>query len=453
MNQTLPSGFGSWAVSVRLGNGDLETLAAWSCALLNESGGVVFAPAGDPPHDPALLSRRLGQSISPPIALSVSHQPENQTLVVDVPDGANKPYVFDGKIMVRGAEGVAPAAAADLARLFRGRPGATRWERSPALGAEAADFDAGAVERFARRARESRGVDWGGGVAGVLGGLGLTQGELYANAAVVLFGRNPTRFFPQVRARAARFEDDSRSGFLDNQYFDLNLFDLVERLAQFVTRNSPVAATIFPDALTRIDRPTYPLAAVREAIVNAVVHRDYSGFDGGVTIALFPDRLEVGNSGRLPEGMSVEDLRVPHPSRPNNPDIAQAAFLAGLMERWGIGTQRIIQTCAEAGSPEPQWRADASGVTLTLFPATRDHASDAPTTSLNLRQLSAAQRLAPGARFSLAEYLGLIDGAVKERQGRSDLSALCEAGYLRRIGTGTATVYIRTEKPAERLPG
>jgi ATP-dependent DNA helicase RecG len=92
--------------------------------------------------------------------------------------------------------------------------------------------------------------------------------------------------------------------------------------------------------------------------VNALVHRDYSAFDGGMSVAVYDGRMEFWNSGQLPDEMTVEDLRVTHPSRPINPDIAQVCFLYGLMERWGIGTQKIIRSCVENGLPEPDWKVD-----------------------------------------------------------------------------------------------
>ena len=89
------------------------------------------------------------------------------------------------------------------------------------------------------------------------------------------------------------------------------------------------------DRLYRLDRPAYPWPAVREAIVNALVHRDYSAFDGGMSLAIYDRRIEFWNSGHLPDEMTVDDLRIAHPSRPTNPDIAQVCFLYGLMERLG----------------------------------------------------------------------------------------------------------------------
>jgi ATP-dependent DNA helicase RecG len=143
--------------------------------------------------------------------------------------------------------------------------------------------------------------------------------------------------------------------------------------------------------------------------------------------------------------MTVEDLRTTHPSRPINPDIAQVWFLYGLMERWGIGTQRIIGACVESGLPEPEWRVDKSGVMLTLRLSEKEPVATA-ISGLNLRLLNVIKRLHPGQQLKVAGYLELVEFGVKERQARIDLNHLTQAGFLQRIGAGPATTYIRTNK-------
>jgi ATP-dependent DNA helicase RecG len=212
-----------------------------------------------------------------------------------------------------------------------------------------------------------------------------------------------------------------------------------------------VASSLAPDELQRRDRLAYPLPAIREAVVNALVHRDYSAFDGGMSVAVYDGSIEFWNSGSLPDEMTVEDLRTTHPSRPINPDIAQVCFLYGLMERWGIGTQQIIRACVESGLPEPEWKVDRNGVTLTLRLSEKEP-TPLVTGRLNLRLLNVARRLRPGQKLKVTDYLDLVESEVKERQARIDLNHLAEAGYLQRIGAGPATIYVRTNKEVTGLP-
>jgi ATP-dependent DNA helicase RecG len=284
----------------------------------------------------------------------------------------------------------------------------------------------------------------------VLERLGLHRAGQFTNAGLVLFGKNPAERYPQTRVRAARFRGDDRSSFIDNKVFEGSLFSLLESLTSFLQAHIPVASSFDPEQLQRRDTLAYPFPAVREAIVNALAHRDYGAFDGGMSVAVYDRRIEFWNSGQLPDEMTVEDLRTAHPSRPINPDIAQVCFLYGLMERWGIGTQKIIRACAENGLPEPEWRVDRNGVTLTL--RLTESPAETAGSPLNLRLLTVAKKLQPGEKLKLTDYLELVSSEVKARQARIDLNHLTEAGYLQRIGAGPATVYIRTGKPVTELP-
>jgi ATP-dependent DNA helicase RecG len=460
-----------------------------ACGLLNARGGIILVgvnPAGrvvgvkEADAQLQALQRRLSEAISPPAALSVTVQEAGgkNLLVIDVPEGLEKPYVCRGRIMVRRGTAVVPASASELSFLI-GQRGQTegRWERLPALGVEEDDLEAVLIEKVARTIEETRGYaidkttkkkpipepprvkpsrlfrhgpDRPRKVKKILERFGLYQAGKFTNAALVLFGKDPAERYPQTRVRAARFQGDDRANFLDNKVFEGNLFALLEALTSFLKANIPVVSTFEPNQLQRRDRLAYPFPAVREALVNALVHRDYSAFDGGMSVAVYDSRVEFWNSGRLPDDMTVEDLRTTHPSRPINPDIAQVCFLYGLMERWGIGTQKIIRACMESGLPEPDWRLDRNGVTLTLRLAqtSRPPASG----SLNLRPLTVAQKLRPGDKVKLPDYLALVSSEVKARQARIDLKQLTEAGYLQRVGAGPATVYVRTNKPAPELP-
>lgn len=446
---------------------DLEShVEEAACAFLNDQGGVIVAGVKDGgrlvgvPDAGAkaqALQQHLPAAISPPAPLSVTVEDVRgkKLLVIDVPQGLEKPYVCKGRIMVRRGAAVVPAVASEISALIGQRAHSeARWERLPALGVEEHDFDADLIRKVAETIKERRGyaIDPRKKPAKVLERLGLVQAGQFTNGAMVLFGKNPAEWYPQTRVRAARFRGDDRTEFIDNKVFEGSLFSLLDSLVAFVQSHTPVAARFERDDVQRWDQLAYPLPAVREAVVNALVHRDYSAFDGGLSVAVYDGRIEFWNSGGLPDEMTVQDLRTTHPSRPVNPDIAQVCFLYGLMERWGIGTQKIIRACVESGLPEPEWSVDRNGVTLTLR-----HSEEGPTHEgtggLNLRLLSVAKRLRPGERLKVTDYLKLVSAEVKERQARIDLNHLTEAGFLQRVGAGPATTYVRTAKAVPVLPG
>jgi ATP-dependent DNA helicase RecG len=273
------------------------------------------------------IQQRLLAAISPPAPLSVTVEDVQgkRLVVIDVPQGLEKPYVCKGKIMVRRGAAVVPAVASEISSLIGQRAHTeARWERLPALGVEEDDLDAGLIRKVAETIRERRGyaIDPGRKPAKVLERLGLVQAGLFTNAALVLFGKNPAEWYPQTRVRAARFQGSDRTEFIDNKVFEGSLFSLVESLVSFMQSHIPVASRFDRNDVQRRDLLAYPLPAIREAIVNALVHRDYSAFDGGMSVAVYDGRIEFWNSGSLPDEMTVDDLRTTHPSRPINPDIA-----------------------------------------------------------------------------------------------------------------------------------
>jgi len=125
----------------------------------------------------------------------------------------------------------------------------------------------------------------------------------------------------------------------------------VDKAEQFVMQHIEKSAKIIPGQIEREEKWQYPLEAVREAITNAVAHRNYFS-NGHVQVKIFDDRLEVWNSGSLPEEITIEDLKGKHRSRPQNPLIARLFFYLGYIEKWGSGTNKMVELCKEAELPE-----------------------------------------------------------------------------------------------------
>lgn len=189
-----------------------------------------------------------------------------------------------------------------------------------------------------------------------MGGLGLYHEGRLLNAAIALFGK-ADRMLPaytQCLIKMARFRGTDTSEFIDNRQELGNAFDLLQRAQRFLRDHLPVAGRILPTVFERIDDPLYPQTALREALANALCHRDYSIGGGAVSIAIFDDRLEISNTGDLHFGITAEDLLRPHRSRPWNPLIAQTFYRCGIIESWGRGTIKMAELMKQAGLPEPE---------------------------------------------------------------------------------------------------
>ncbi|WP_274533161.1 Fic family protein, partial [Pseudomonas syringae] len=154
----------------------------------------------------------------------------------------------------------------------------------------------------------------------------------------------------------------------DLQHFAGPMTEVIEQLSAFIMRNTPVKARFSQRRNQREDLPLYPEMAIREGVVNAFAHRDYSSFSGGIKVEISPARLQIWNSGSLPEGVDANKLQQGHISVLRNPDIAHALYLQGYMEKLGRGSVLIRQACQDNGLAPPVWHSEGnSGVTLTFF--------------------------------------------------------------------------------------
>ena len=195
----------------------------------------------------------------------------------------------------------------------------------------------------------------------------LNKGRL-TNAAVLLFGKAPQRFLISSEIKCAHFHGTHVAKPIPSyQVYKGTVFDLVDQAVDFVL--SKVALSIGTRAES-IQIPTayeIPKEVVTEAIVNAVVHRDYTD-NSSVQVMLFSDRLDVMNTGQLPPPLTVEKLRVPHESLPRNPLLAESMYLAGYIERMGTGTVDMIRRCVAASLREPEFVASGGFVTTMRRP-------------------------------------------------------------------------------------
>ena len=193
----------------------------------------------------------------------------------------------------------------------------------------------------------------------------------------------------------------------------------------------------------RTDKPTYPFWSLREGILNALIHRDLSTASGGMSIGVYPDQIQVWNSGALPNGWKNDDLTKDHPSVPPNPDIAHVCFLRGLIEKLGRGTQLIAEQFSDAGLEIPKWNSGAKGVEL-VFKSVRS-SRRAAFEALNQRQRDVLASFETSQGFTVLDYVAASKQKITERTARTDLSALIDSGLVTKHGKGRSTYYVRTK--------
>ena len=198
--------------------------------------------------------------------------------------------------------------------------------------------------------------------------LRLTDGDHLTKAAILLFHADPERFVAGAHIKVGYFRNDSDVRFHDD--ISGGLLRQVDQTME-VLLFKYLRAGIGYEETQRVESYPMPKAALREAILNAVVHRDYA-VPVDIQIRVHDDRLLIFNPGSLPDGWTLDRLMGPHPSHPHNPDIARAFFWAGEIETWGRGISRILRACRRAGTPEPRIRLEPDGL-LFEFPFSDDY--------------------------------------------------------------------------------
>lgn len=225
-----------------------------------------------------------------------------------------------------------------------------------------ADIDEDKVDIFVERARKKRAFPLAkdAGVERVLKSLNLTDNGKITNAALLLFGKEPQKFFPTSEVKCVQFYTNTISKPLASyQVFQGSLFEMIDNAVSFVM--SHVDARVGErDKRAEVDIDfELPIKSVTESVVNAVCHRDYTS-NGSVQVMLFPDRLEVWNPGRLPVGITAAQLSLPHVSIPANPVLANPLYLAGYVERLGTGTSDMVDECVTMGLKAPEFVQDSN---------------------------------------------------------------------------------------------
>ena len=363
---------------------EAETAARAVCAMLNHRGGRVLFGVTPGPNSKVFgqevgdrtiekLAQRL-QGIDPPAFPSIDRVPVGQgreVVVVAVSSGRSPPYTYAGQAYRRvGNTNERLSQAAYNSLLLENLHTEQRWENQPVQDWAVTDLEEReirlVVEEAIRRGRldEPSTRD----PTDLLRGLGVLKDGLLLRAAVVLFGDNErlSMEFPQCTLRIARFKGVSRTEFIDNRQVHGNAFKLLSSAEAFVRENNPIAGRVVPDSMERIDEPLYPPLAVREALANALCHRDYAIGGGSVAVGIYDDRLEVTSSGTLHFGLTPESLFEPHESLPWNPLIARVFYRRGSIEAWGRGTLRMAEIAAEANLPPPEIE-DAGGCVTVRF--------------------------------------------------------------------------------------
>lgn len=457
--KVLASAGESASVEFKSSTANLARAAESLCGMLNGAGGVVLIGVTDRGdvvgqqvadvtlRDVAGVLREFEPSA--PIEIErVVVGPDREVLVLRGRSTLDEgPWLWKGRAWQRIGPTTSAMNQTDYFRLLmsRGR-GVTLWETLPAHDYDIADLDEREILRTLRLGIECGRIpdDAGNSVPEVLDRFGLRRDGRLLNAAVVLFAKRVTPDYPQCGIRLARFVGTTKDEFLDNRQEYGHAFALLDEAMTFFRRHLSIASRFQADNIVRQDLPEYPILALREAVVNALIHRSYVEVGGAVSVAIYSDRLEVWNDGVLPFGQLPEELKRSHPSRPRNPLVANAFFRRGLIEAWGRGTQKIVELCVAAGHPEPEfWMQGGSWMVVTFRPRVGAGAGGNAGSGSTARQAEILALLADGRPLRLAEIVGGLREPPTPRTVQRDIDVLRERGLVTAEGRGRGAAYRR----------
>ncbi|MDE0129994.1 MAG: putative DNA binding domain-containing protein [Gammaproteobacteria bacterium] len=432
--------------------GTRREAAATVCAMLNQRGGHVLfgvtpqgASVGQSIGDRTIedVSAEI-QRIDPPAFPEIERvqvSANREVIAVRVSPGSSPPYQYRSVAYRRVGNTTRSMSATEYNRmLFERMHAEQRWENQPAAGWTVDDLDVAEIRNtVAEAVRIGRlGEPGTREPEDLLRGLGLMRDGVLFRAAAALFGKRGRleSDMPQCLLRVARFRGLDRSEFLDNRQYNGNAFVLLASAERFLRDTLPIASRFESGRMQRIDEPLYPPLATREALANALCHRDYALGGGSIGLAVYDDRLEVTSTGPLHFGLTPDDLFEPHESRPWNPLIARTFYRRGVIEEWGRGTIKMADLAASMGLPRPEIEQRGDCVTVRFRRKEEAAVRQAGRGLTRPQQAVLTLLRRSDAGLALREILPLLDEKLSNPQLRRCLAALKAKGLARSTGHG-----------------
>jgi len=305
------------------------------------------------------------------------------------------------------------------------------WDGVPVPNINVDALDDKAFAYFKKQAKENKRVletDLNVERKELLEKLRLLENGLLKRAALLLFHDDPERFLTGAYVKIGYFKSDHDLRFQDE--INGNLFQQVEKTMELLLTKYLIAGISYK-GIHRAETYPYPEAALREAVINAIAHKDY-GSGNPIQISVYDDKIIFWNAGTLPENWTVARLKEKHPSVPFNPDVARTFFRAGLIEAWGRGTLKIVAECEQHGIPEPAFKYDPPGF-LVEFQSDLEKMSEKMSEKTSEKTSEKILALIKeDAKITIAQLSEKI--GVTERTVERNLKKLQKEKLLERIG-------------------
>lgn len=340
----------------------------WICGFANATGGKMYIGIDDKGNitgisDIKKLAEDLPNKIKDILGVLVDVNIKNdlgKDYLEIITDAYPYPVNYKGKYYYRSGATNQELKGAALDKFLLGKQG-LKWDGTPEPYTSETDLSDLAFKLFKDRAAETQRFEESienDTERELLEKLNLfAVGDFLKKAAVLLFHPKPEKTFTGATTKIGFFNTDDDLAYQDEVRG--SLFEQVDKVMDLLVTKY-LKAQITYKGVQRKETFPVPVGALREAVLNAIVHKDYSS-GIPIQISVYEDKLIIWNEGELPENWTVAKLKVKHPSRPYNPDIANAFFRSGLIESWGRGTIKIFNEAKAAKTPIPIFRYEDNG--------------------------------------------------------------------------------------------
>ncbi len=432
----------------------LETL----CAFLNGKGGTVLLGVS---NDGKLIGQDVSDHTQQEIANGLNKlEPSaivnvhyiilenNKSLIVmHVDKSEQAPYTYDGRAFYRNQSTTMLMLRDRYHELLVQRGQIRSWETLVTHDYTIDDLDHEEIRRAVAEGIRAKRVSITAqheNLEDILKSWNLLKKGKLNNAAVVLFAKNTMPYYSQCHLKLGRFRGTEKNrDFIDNKQFFGNAFRMFEEANSFIMRHLPIASFFKSDQLQRQDQLALPVLAIREALVNALCHRDYSHRSGTIFIAIFDDHLSIWNTGKLPADFETTDLNKKHYSDPVNKIISKVFYDRAYFDGWGTGIMEIFELCQQNNLPAPTYEEYSGGVEITFkFKEPIAYTKyEINIDQLNTRQKEIIAILQQYGAVGLKKIISELNNPPSERMIRKDLAVLKEIGLIELEGFAKTAVW------------
>lgn len=345
----------------------------WICGFANAQGAVMYLGVDDNLEVYGLKNtKKLMEDIPNKVVNAMGivvdvnlHEQEGVEYIELIISPSNVPISYKGKYYYRSGSTMQELNGTALQQFILKKMGRT-WDDIPNDYATVKDLDRKAIKYFLENGIAAERIDRSEAKAStqrVLENLGLmTEDKKLKNAALLLFAKNPRRYFTCVEFKIGRFRHDE-ADLIIQDVIEGNIVQMTDRVVE-VLKAKYLTSPIHYEGMKRREPLEVPEDALREILYNAIAHKDYMG--APIQMRVWDDYVEIWNEGELPVGYTPETLLKKHSSKPRNKNIANAFFKAGFIESWGRGYEKIKNAFDGAGLPMPKIEAADGGVRVTF---------------------------------------------------------------------------------------